>query len=122
MVLGRLLMSAIFIQAGVSELFHLGGTMEYFRGLGLPLPGVLVWFVLAVEIFGGLALLLGYLTRWASSVLSLFAVAAGLIGHSHVGDTMQLQMLMKDIAIAGGLLYFVAHGAGLLSLDARREA
>lgn len=121
MVFGRLLMSAIFIQSGISGLIHLGGTVDYFRSLGVPLPWVTIWIVLAIEIAGGLALIFGYRTRLASGVLGLFSIAAGLIGHSNLGEPRELQMLMKDIAVAGGLFYFLAHGAGLLSLDARRE-
>lgn len=122
MVLGRVLMSALFIQAGLSELIHLGGTVGYFEALGLPFPWITVWGVLAIEILGGLALLLGYRMRVAASILGLFAIAAGLIGHSNIGDTTQLQMLMKDIAIGGGLFYMAIHGAGLISFDASREA
>ena len=121
MVFGRVLMSAIFIQAGLSELIHLGGTVGYFKSLGLPLPWVTVWIVLAVELVGGVAILVGHRTRLAATILGFFSFAAGLIGHFDIGDSMQMQMLMKDIAISGGLFYLVAHGAGLLSLDARRE-
>ena len=122
MVLGRVLMAAIFIQAGLAELIYLGGTVDYFRSLGLPLPWVIVWLVLAIELFGGIAILAGYRTRWAASILAFFSIIAGMIGHLDLGDTMQVQMLMKDIAIAGGLFYIAANGAGLISLDASREA
>lgn len=122
MVLGRILMAAIFIQAGISELIHLGGTVDYFRALHLPLPWVTVWIVLALELVGGIGILLGYRTRLSATILGLFSIVAGMIGHLDFGDTTEVQMLMKDIALGGGLFYIAANGAGLISLDAAREA
>lgn len=119
MLLGRILASALFIQAGYSELIELDGTIGYFEALGLPLPWLTVWGVLAVELIGGIALLIGFQTRIAAAVLGLFAIAAGAIGHSDTADIVQLQMLMKDIAVGGGLFYMAIHGAGQLSVDAR---
>lgn len=122
MVLGRVLIAAIFIQAGLADVFHLGSTVDYLGSVGLPLPWVTVWIVLAVEILGGAAILAGYRTRWAASVLGLFSIAAGLIGHFDLASATHFQMLMKDIALAGGLFYVAANGAGLISMDASREA
>lgn len=118
MLFGRILMSVLFIEAGYSELVHLDGTIKYFEALGLPLPWLTVWGVLAVELIGGLALLVGFRTRIAALMLGLFAIAAGAIGHSNIAVLTQFQMLMKDIAIGGGLFYVAVQGAGALSVDA----
>lgn len=120
LVFSRILMSAIFIQAGLSKLWHFSGTMDYFGSLGLPLPSLVFCIVVMIELAGGFAILLGYRTRLAATILAFFSITAGAIGHSHISDVMHFQALMKDIAIAGGFFAIVSSGAGLISLDARR--
>ena len=120
MLVGRILMSAIFIQAGLSKLMDVSGTIGYFQGIGLPLPSLVIWPVVFVEVVGGLLILTGFYTRIAASVLALFCIAAAFTGHSNWADVMDFQAFMKDIAITGGLLYIAAAGAGIISLDTRR--
>ena len=122
MLLGRILMSAIFIQAGYSKLMNISGTIGYFQSVGLPMPSIAIWGVIAIEILGGLAILLGVQTRIAAAFLGLFSIAAGAIGHADINDLMHFQALMKDIAIGGGLFYIAANGAGSLSIDGRRTS
>jgi putative oxidoreductase len=120
MLIGRILMSAIFIQAGLSKLLNVSGTIGYFESLGLPLASVMIWLVIVVELVGGLLILTGLYTRIAASVLALFCIAAAFTGHSNWADAMDFQAFMKDVAISGGLLYIAAAGAGIISLDTRR--
>ena len=121
MLLGRMLLSAIFIQAGLSKLLNVGGTIAYFESLGMLLPSVVIWLVIALEVLGGLAILLGYRIRIAAGLLCLFTILAAIIGHSAWNDLIHFQAFMKDLAIAGGLIYVAANGAGLLAFDARRD-
>jgi putative oxidoreductase len=121
MLLGRLLLSAIFIQAGVSKVLNVGATIGYFSSLGLPFPSLTLWVVVALEVIGGLCVVLGYRIRIAAGLLALFSIAAAIAGHSNFSDSLQLQAFMKDLAIAGGLFYVAANGAGMLSFDARRD-
>lgn len=120
MLIGRILMSAIFIQAGLSKLLNVSGTIGYFEAIGLPLASLVIWPVIAVEVVGGLLILTGFYTRIAASVLALFCIAAAFTGHSNWADAMDFQAFMKDLAISGGLLYIAAAGAGIISLDTRR--
>lgn len=120
MLVGRVLLSAIFIQAGLSKLMNVSGTIAYFEGLGLPLAGLLIWIVILVELAGGLLVLAGFYIRIAATVLGLFCISAAFVGHSNWADVMDFQAFMKDIAIAGGLFYVAAAGAGIISLDTRR--
>ena len=120
MLIGRILLSIIFIQAGISKLMDVSGTIGYFEAIGLPLPPLVIWPVVFVEIVGGLALLTGFYTRIAASVLAVFCIFAAFTGHSNWADVMEFQAFMKDIAITGGLLSVAAAGAGIISLDTRR--
>lgn len=120
MLIGRVLLSVIFIQAGISKLMDVSGTIGYFTSLGLPLASVILWPVILIELVGGLMLLTGFYTRIAASVLALFCIFAAFTGHSNWANVMDLQAFMKDIAISGGLFYVAAAGAGIISLDTRR--
>lgn len=114
-IAARLLASAIFITAGISKLgAGYAGTQGYMASAGLS--GSLLPLVIALEIGGGLSLLLGFQTRLVAFLLAGFCIVSGLIFHSGA-DQMQQIMLMKNLAMAGGLLAFTAFGAGRLSLD-----
>jgi len=120
MLIGRILLSLIFIQAAISKLVDVSGTIAYFQGLGMLLPSVTIWLVILVELVGGLMILTGFYTRIAATVLALFCIATAFIGHSNWSNITDFQAFMKDIAISGGLLYVAAAGAGIISLDTRR--
>ena len=114
-VLARLMASAIFIGAGISKLgAGYAGTQGYMAAMGVP--GALLPLVIALELGGGIALLLGFQTRLVALLLAGFCILTGLIFHSSA-DQMQQIMLMKNFAIAGGLLAFTLFGAGRLSVD-----
>ena len=124
---GRVLLSALFIIAGLGKLTALSGTIGYFSSLGLPAPALLIWPVIAVELLGGLAILFGFLTTPAAFAVAIFSAVAGYLGHYGQGGDAMLQMLnqqafMKDLAIAGGLFVLGVFGPGSLSLDAIRGA
>lgn len=122
MIIGRILLSAIFIQAALSKLMDVSGTIAYFQGLGLLLPSVTIWLVVLVELVGGLMILTGFYTRIAATILAFFCIVTAFIGHSDWSNVTEFQAFMKDIAIAGGLFYVAAAGAGIISLDTRRGA
>jgi putative oxidoreductase len=111
----RLLASAIFIVAGYGKLgAGYAGTQAYMASTGVP--GALLPLVIALELGGGIALLLGFQTRLVAFLLAGFYITSGFIFHSGA-DQMQQIMLMKNLAMAGGLLAFTAFGAGRMSLD-----
>lgn len=114
---GRVLLSLIFIWSGYAKLMAPAATQVYFANLGLPAP-MLVWIVaVAIEFFGGLALLLGVQTRVVGSILAAWCVATALVAHTNFADrNMQIHFL-KNIAMAGGFLYVAAFGAGTYSVQ-----
>lgn len=119
-VVARLMASAIFIGAGISKLgAGYAGTQGYMEAMGVP--SALLPLVIALELGGGIALLLGFQTRLVALLLAGFCIISGLIFHSSA-DQMQQIMLMKNFAIAGGLLAFTLFGAGRLSVDGETRA
>lgn len=113
---GRALLSVIFIMAGINKIGAYAGTQGYMESMGVP--GALLPLVIALEIGGGLAVLLGWQTRLAAFLLAGFCLVSAAIFHADFGDQMQSIMFMKNLAIAGGLLTLFASGAGAWSLDA----
>ncbi len=127
-LLGRLLLAALFLPAGVGKLLGgVAGTAGYIASKGLPMPEVLAVATIALEIGAGLMLLLGFKTRWAAFALALFTLAAGFLFHNYwampeAQQMMQKLMFNKNLAIAGGLFVLAAFGAGSISLDGQRRA
>ena len=124
-LLGRLLIAALFIPAGIGKISGFAGTAGYIASKGLPLPELGVVIAIVVEVAVAAALLVGFKTRWAALVLALFTLAAATIFHNYwalpqAQQMMQQLLFTKNIAVVGGLLAFVAFGAGAFSLDARR--
>jgi len=116
-LVGRILLSGMFISSGVSKISAFEGLQAYMSSAGVP--GVLAPLVIAVEIGGGLAVLVGWQTRYAALALAGFSGLSALLFHFDFADQMQSINFMKNFTIAGGFLILAAHGAGAFSLDAR---
>ena len=114
----------MFILAGWGKLGDIQGSMAYTASGGLP--GFFVFPAIALELLGGLAVLVGWQTRWAALALAAFAVVTGILfhyvpalgldGYDRVGQIINFQ---KNLAIAGGFLALASFGPGRFSLDAR---
>jgi putative oxidoreductase len=125
-LVARILFAALFLPAGISKLTGFAGTVGYISSVGLPLPTVGAILAFAVEILGSLALLAGFGTRFAALILAAFTLVASFFFHAYwavpAEQAFVTQLLFfKNIAVVGGLLALAAHGAGALSLDARRD-
>ncbi|MEK1891088.1 MAG: DoxX family protein [Phyllobacterium sp.] len=116
-LISRILMSILFIPAGFGKLTAIAGTAGYFASKGLPLPTVSAVIVGLVELLGGLAILVGFQTRYAAILLGLFTIGAAFVGHFSPFEGTQF---FKNLAIAGGFFVLAQYGAGALSIDAKR--
>jgi putative oxidoreductase len=114
---GRVFLSALFLLSGVGKLGAYSGTAAYMASVGVP--GALLPIVIGLEIGGAIAVIVGWQTRIAASLLAGFTLVSALIFHTHFADQIQMIMFWKNVSIAGGLLLLVVHGAGALSLDGR---
>ena len=116
-LLGRLLMSSIFIYEGIVLLRHPGGFAKYFASVHVPAPEAAVWIAIVIQLAGGLAILLGFKARWAAAVLALFCLGTAFGVHLPAGDTANMIHFYKNLVMAGGFLYVVAYGAGRVSMN-----
>ena len=114
---GRSLLSVLFLLSGVGKLGAYGATAAYMSSAGVP--GVLLPVVIATEVLGATALILGWQTRVAALLLAGYTLLAALIFHTNFADQIEMIMFLKNVSIAGGFLLLVANGAGPLSLDRR---
>jgi putative oxidoreductase len=103
---GRGLIALLFVLAGLAKLVGPGPFLAHMAEYGVP--GLLIWGVAALEIGGGLAVLLGWRLRWTAGALALFCVATALIFHLNLADKVERTSFLKDLAIAGGLLALAA--------------
>ena len=112
---GRLLLAAIFLLSGLGKLGAYSATAAYMSSAGVP--GALLPAVVATEVLGALAIILGFRTRAAAVLLAGFSLLTAIVFHRNFADQMQMNHFLKDVSIAGGFLLLVANGAGPLSID-----
>lgn len=120
--LTRFLVALIFIMSGVGKLFGFTETAAMMESVGFPAPSPFLIAAICLEIIGGILLVIGYKAWWAALALIVFLVPATIIFHAaNLADPVQGQQQMihvlKNLAILGALLKFMADGAGAYALD-----
>ena len=114
---GRILLSGLFLLSGVGKVGAYAATAAYMSSVGVP--GVLLPVVIATEVLGAIAIILGWQTRITAFLLAGYSLLAALIFHTNFADQIEMIMFLKNVSIAGGFLLLVANGAGPLSFDRR---
>ena len=114
---GRILLAALFLMSGLGKIGAYSGTAEYMSSFGVP--GILLPVVIATEVVGAIAIIAGWQTRIAASLLAGFTLIAAAIFHNNFGNQVEMIMFVKNVSITGGFLLLVANGAGPLSVDRR---
>ncbi len=116
-LLGRVLLSLVFIVSGVGKVLDPAGTLAYIESAHLPMPQLAYAVALVVELGLGLALLLGFRAQLAAAGIALFTFVTALVSHSNMADPLQVIMFLKNMTIVGGLLIVIAFGPGGYSVD-----
>jgi putative oxidoreductase len=119
-LIARILLSALFLASGFNKLFDFSGTVGYLETSSLASFATLAAIgAIVAEIGGGALVLFGWKARLGANVLALYTVLTALVFHSNFTDQAQQIQFMKNLAIAGGLLYVAHFGAGPKSTDQR---
>ena len=113
--LARLFIAIIFLMSGLNKIGNYENTAYWMEAVGVP--SLFLPIVIALEIVGGLAIILGWKARIFSFLLAGFCVLSAIVFHSNFADQNEMINFMKNIAIAGGFLIITINGAGALSLD-----
>ena len=114
-LIGRILISALFLLNGIFKINNYDGTIGWMESFGMP--GILIIPAIILEIAGPILIIIGYKTKLAAGLLSLFCIATAVIFHNDFADQMQFTSFLKNIALAGGFLLIVVNGAKEFSLD-----
>ena len=127
MLVGRILLALVFLVAGSRKLMAVAASAGYLGKLGFPMPEVMVWVAIAIELGAGILLVLGWKARWAAWLLALFTLIAAFAAHRFwevdaAQYANQMNHFLKNLAIVGGLMFVAATGPGALSVDGRRRS
>ena len=114
-LLGRILISGLFFLNGIFKINNYEGTISWMESFGMP--GMFLIPAIILEVAGPILIIIGYKTKLASGLLSLFCIATAIIFHNDFDDQMQFTSFLKNIALAGGFLILYINGAKSLSLD-----
>jgi putative oxidoreductase len=119
---GRILMGAIFLNAGIRKVLGFAGTVGYFTKLGFAAPELFAVLAIVIEVGGSILLIIGWKTRWVAWLLALFVLIAALAAHRFwefdaAQYANQMNHFMKNLAIIGGLLFVATFGPGSASVD-----
>ncbi len=112
----RTFLALIFILSGLGKITSFEGYQAYTEATGVS--GMLLAPTITFELGAALAILLGWQTRIAALLLLGFSLLTAVAFHRNLGDQIQQMMFLKNVAMAGGFLLLVQHGAGAYSLDA----
>ena len=118
-LVARILMPILFITAGWGKITGYAGTQQYMEAMGVP--GFMLPLVIILEIFGGLAILVGFKARLVALLMAGFSIVSAIIFHADFGDQNQMINFMKNLAMAGGFLMIFVNGPGAYSIDERNH-
>ena len=118
-LLGRILISALFLISAYNKLFIIDGTTGWMEGYGVP--GLLLYPVIALEIILPLFIIIGYNARVSAGLLAIFCIATAFIFHFDFSDQSQFISFLKNLGLAGGFLFVVANGTKDWSVDREKK-
>ena len=118
-LLGRILISALFLISAYNKIFSIDGSMSWMEGFGVP--GFLLYPVIALEIILPTLIILGYHARVAAGLLTIFCLATAFIFHFNFVDPIQKISFLKNLGLAGGFLFIVVNGTKSWSIDQKKR-
>jgi len=116
-LVGRIFIAVLFLLSGLGKLAAPAATQAYISAMGLPAPVLAYFGSMAVELIGGVLLIVGFRVRAVAVGMAVFTLLTAVFFHWNFADQNQMIHFLKNIAIAGGLLQVAAFGAGRFALD-----
>ena len=118
-LIGRILISSLFLISAYNKVLSLNGTMGWMEGYGVP--GFLLYPAIALEIILPLFVIIGYQARISAGLLAIFCILTAFIFHFDFSDQIQKILFLKNIGLAGGFLFIVANGTKDWSVDKKKK-
>lgn len=125
-LIARFALAVLFLWSGVMKLLGYSGFVGYLQAKGVPFVQIGAPIATAIEVLGGVLLVVGFLTRPLALLMAAYTIVTAVLGHDfwNVTDpTIQHDMVIhfwKNVGIAGGFLLLFVTGAGGVSFDAAR--
>lgn len=122
LLFARILLTLLFIVAGIGKITAFGQTVGYMGAVGLPMPEIATAGVIAIELGLGAALLAGAFTVPVALVLAVYTVMTAVLGHhfwtmTDPARTANMVHFLKNLSIAGGFILLSVTGPGRYSVD-----
>ena len=118
-LIGRILISALFLISAFNKIFNLEGSMSWMEGFGVP--SFFIFPAIAIEMILPVLVIVGYQARIAAGVLAIFCLATAFIFHFEFSNQSQLISFLKNIGLAGGFLFIVANGTKDWAVDREKK-
>ena len=125
-VLGRVMIATIFLMSAVGNKSpQFNDVAGYMASEGVPMPQLMLAGAILFLIVGSLSVIAGYKARYGAALLLVFLVLATYFFHDfwtfEDAQERQQQMIqfMKNLSLMGTMVFLMANGPGLLSVDAR---
>ena len=118
-LIGRILISALFLISAYNKIFSIDGTMGWMEGYGVP--GFLLYPAIVIEIILPLFVIIGYQAKISAGLLAIFCILTAFIFHFDFSDQLQFISFLKNIGLAGGFLFIVANGTKEWSVDKEKK-
>ena len=118
-LIGRILISSLFLISAYNKVFSVDGTMGWMEGYGVP--GFLLYPTIALELILPLFIIIGYQARISAGLLAIFCIVTAFLFHFDFSDQIQKILFLKNIGLAGGFLFIVANGTKDWSVDKKKK-
>ena len=118
-LIGRILISALFLISAFNKIFNLEGSMSWMEGFGMP--GFLIFPAICVEVILPVLVIVGYQARIAAGILAVFCLMTAFIFHFDFSNQSQLISFLKNLGLAGGFLFIVANGTKDWAVDREKK-
>jgi uncharacterized membrane protein YphA (DoxX/SURF4 family) len=118
----RILVGITFLLTGLPKIQNFAGFTGFVASLGFPMPAVFAGIVVALEVIGGLLLIVGLGTRWVSALYIIEMLITTLLvkmpnmgfiapqGQPGVGAEL-------DLLLLAGAFILLTHGSSRLSIE-----
>jgi putative oxidoreductase len=122
--LARILITAIFVYSGISQLMHFNAMVHVLAASGIPLATIAAAISTLIDLVGSAMIIIGWKTKPAAAILFIYLIPVTVMFHNFWAappqmHDMQLLNFLKNLGIMGGLLILATRGAGASSVDAR---
>lgn len=117
-LMGRVLIAILFLGGAAQKIMDPAPAAEMIRSIGLP--GALIWPVAAFNLVAGICLVFGPGVRAWALALAFYCLFTSWFHWRLGADPWQLTIMVKNWAIAGGLLVLAAQGPGRFAYRLRR--